>query len=83
MRIQKPTNEGRLSMPKNNVTHPTALAADLDNVHGAVPISMSNDYLFRALMQRNTNVLKSLICSLLHLDPDNVTSVTILNPIVL
>ncbi len=42
---------------------------------------MTNDYLFRALMQTNTNVLKSLICALLHLDPDDVTSITILNPI--
>ncbi len=42
---------------------------------------MTNDYLFRALMQTNTNVLKSLICALLHLDSDDVTSITILNPI--
>lgn len=32
-------------------------------------------------MQRNTYALKSLICSLLHLNPDDVVSVTILNPI--
>ncbi len=44
-------------------------------------IRMTKDYLFRVLMQRNTKVLKPLICSLLHLDPDDVTSVTILNPI--
>ena len=44
--------------------------------------SMHRDIFFCTReMQRNTNVLKSLICALLHLDPDDVLSVTILNPI--
>lgn len=68
-------------MPPNNVIISSDPLIGLDDVHGALPIPMSNDYLFRALMQRNTKVLKSLICSLLHLDPADVTSVIILNPI--
>ena len=68
-------------MKKNNVSTIYKNTISLDDLHGAIPIRMTNDYLFRALMQRNTNVLKSLICSLLHLDPDDVVSVTILNPI--
>ena len=68
-------------MPQNNIFIPSALLTSLDDVHGALPIPMSNDYLFRALMQCNPNVLKALICALLHLDPANVTSVIILNPI--
>ncbi len=71
------------TMKKSNVstTYTTKNKISLDDLHGAIPVRMTNDYLFRALMQRNTNVLKSLICSLLHLDPDDVVSVTILNPI--
>lgn len=68
-------------MSKNNITFKNAKKVSLDNAHGVIPIRMTNDYLFRALMQRNTNVLKSLICALLHLNPDDVTSVTILNPV--
>ncbi|MDE6743866.1 MAG: Rpn family recombination-promoting nuclease/putative transposase [Lachnospiraceae bacterium] len=68
-------------MAKNSVTTKSTKKIKLDDLHGVIPIRMTNDYLFRALMQRNTNVLKSLICSLLHLDPDDVISVTILNPI--
>ena len=68
-------------MTKNNLTNPSTEIVNLDDVHGAVPVRMNNDYLFRALMQRNTKVLKALICSLLHLDPADVTAVTILNPI--
>lgn len=48
---------------------------------GPLTIPMTNDYLFRALLQRNNKVLRGLICSLLHLSPDEVTSVEITNPI--
>lgn len=48
---------------------------------GSLSIPMTNDYLFRALLQRNNRVLKGLICSLLHLSPSEVQSVTITNPI--
>lgn len=46
-------------------------------------IPMTNDYLFRALLQRNNHVLKGLICSLLSLSPSEVKSVIITNPIIL
>lgn len=48
---------------------------------GPLTIPMTNDYLFRALLQRNNKVLKGLICSLLHLTPDEVFSADITNPI--
>ena len=48
---------------------------------GPLAIPMTNDYLFRALMQRNNKVLKGLICSLLHLSPKDITTVIITNPI--
>lgn len=50
---------------------------------GPLPISMTNDYLFRALLQRNNHVLKGLICSLLHLSPQEVSTAAINNPIIL
>lgn len=48
---------------------------------GTLPYSMTNDYLFRAVLQKNNNVLKGLICALLHLKPHEVFSVSITNPI--
>ena len=48
---------------------------------GPVPISMTNDYLFKILLQNNEIVLRGLICSLLHLAPEQINSVVILNPI--
>ena len=50
---------------------------------GALPHSLTNDYMFKALLQKNKNVLKHLICSMLHLRPEEVKSVEIRNPIVL
>ena len=48
---------------------------------GPLPIPMTNDYLFRALLQRNNKVLKGLVCSLLHLAPEQLHSAEITNPI--
>ncbi|SDI39633.1 conserved hypothetical protein (putative transposase or invertase) [Pseudobutyrivibrio sp. 49] len=46
-------------------------------------IPMTNDYLFKALLQENNNVLKGLIGALLHLKPDTIQSATIENSIIL
>ncbi|MBO5166488.1 MAG: Rpn family recombination-promoting nuclease/putative transposase [Lachnospiraceae bacterium] len=54
---------------------------DASMASGPVAIRMTNDYLFRALLQRNNKVLKGLICSLLHLSPKQVKKVKITNPI--
>lgn len=56
-------------------------SADFNSASGPVTIRMNNDYLFRALLQRNIKVLKGLISSLLHLDVAQIRSVVITNPI--
>ena len=48
---------------------------------GALLVPMTNDYLFRALLQRNNLVLKGLICALLHMEEADISSVIITNPI--
>ena len=48
---------------------------------GALIVPMTNDYLFRALLQRNNLVLKGLICALLHMKEADISSVIITNPI--
>ncbi len=50
---------------------------------GRLPHPLTNDYMFKALLQKNENVLQQLICSLLHLYPSEIESVEIRNPIVL
>lgn len=68
-------------MLKNQSTPTQYLEIDWDNIQGPVAVPLTNDYLFRALLQRNNRVLKALICSLLHLKISDVHSVIITNPI--
>ena len=51
------------------------------NATGPLTIPMTNDYLFRALLQRNNFVLRGLIAALLHLNESDIISVFITNPI--
>ena len=55
----------------------------LESLSGPLDISLVNDYLFRALLQKNNNVLKALIASLLHMNLSDIKSVKIENEIVL
>ena len=48
---------------------------------GPLAIPMTNDYLFRALLQENNRVLKALIQDLLYLSEGDVVSAEITNPI--
>ena len=51
------------------------------NATGKIDYGLTNDFMFRATLQNNHNVLKGLICSLLHLRPEDITHITIKNPI--
>ena len=48
-----------------------------------INIKLVNDYLFRALLQKNNRVLKGLIASLLHMEMEDIQSVIIKNEIIL
>lgn len=58
-------------------------STELRDASGPLPYSMTNDYLFRAVLQSNNKVLRGLICSLLHLSGQQVISVEITNPVIL
>lgn len=65
---------------KNTISETDFAFRDL---HGPVPYSLSNDYLFRAVLQQSNKALRGLICSLLHLTEADIVSVRIINPIIL
>ena len=48
---------------------------------GKLKYSLTNDYMFRAILQTNEYVLRNLIASLLHLEETKTHKVEILNPI--
>ena len=62
---------------------PRSISTNSMNIpkNGALLVPMTNDYLFRALLQQNNLVLKGLICALLHMEEADISSVIITNPI--
>ena len=61
----------------------TKFTLALEKATGEIKYNMTNDYMFRALFQQNTVALKGLLSSLLHMPPENILSVEIMNPIVI
>lgn len=61
----------------------TLVSRSFENASGPIDYGFTNDYMFRIVLQQNNCVLKGLICSLLHLQPDDIISVEITNPILL
>lgn len=63
------------------ITNDSKTLCGLFSASGRVPYPLTNDYMFRAILQTNNTVLKGLISALLHLKESEITSVTIKNPI--
>ena len=48
---------------------------------GPLPVKMTNDYLFKALAQKDEKALKDLISACLHIEKNHIHSLKIANPI--
>ncbi|MDE6636232.1 MAG: Rpn family recombination-promoting nuclease/putative transposase, partial [Lachnospiraceae bacterium] len=66
---------------KKKKTYAPADTVDFADATGAIDYCFTNDYMFRAILQKNKRVLKALICSLLRLNPKDISSLEITNPI--
>ena len=53
------------------------------NSTGQLPVSMCNDYLFKAINQKNQLALKSLASAVLRIPPEQIETIEIMNPILL
>ena len=51
------------------------------HANGKIAYGMTNDYMFRMVLQSNNNVLKGIISSMMHVPSDTITTVEIANPI--
>ena len=56
-------------------------AASYAEASGAIQYNMTNNYMFRYILQKNKKALKGLIAALLHLKPEDILDVEIINPI--
>ena len=66
-----------MSTNQSNDTHSL-----LDSATGSIRYKMTNDLMFKVVLQSNNHVLTALICALLHLDESAVKSVVVQNPII-
>ena len=57
------------------------IPADLSEATGDLRYRLTNDYFFHVVFQSNPKALTGLCASLLHLEPEEITSVEVLNPI--
>lgn len=63
------------------VTVDSSLKQALSLAKGPIEYNMTNDYMFRAVLQSNEQVLRGLVCSLLHFNPEEIQTIEITNPI--
>ena len=66
---------------QNPIKENASKADTFQEATGKIDYTLTNDYIFRAVLERNENVLRGLICSLLRLNARDIKSVTILNPV--
>ena len=59
----------------------TTFSPALQEATGKIEYGLTNDYMFRVLFQKNKKALTGLVCSLLHLNPEEITSIEITNPV--
>lgn len=63
-------------------TNTSVTTVSYQNATGKIAYGFTNDYMFRVILQSNPKALKGLIASLLHLNPEQIISTEIKNPIV-
>ena len=48
---------------------------------GKLPYTLTNDFFFKAFLQRNEDALRGLLCAILSMKPEEITDIVITNPI--
>ncbi len=54
---------------------------NLKTASGPIEFGLTNDYMFRVVFQGNMEALRGLICSVLHINPDDIREIVVCNPI--
>lgn len=57
--------------------------APIMDAKGKIDYGLTNDYMFRAILQKSRKTLIGLASSLLHLNPEDIKEIEITNPIIL
>lgn len=68
---------------QTNSQNTPSSAIEFSTATGKIDYTLMNDYMFHRVMEQNQDVLRGLLCALLHLKPESILSLEILNPIAL
>lgn len=58
-----------------------SITVSLENFTGKLPYTLTNDFFFKAFFQKNETALRGLLSALLSIKPEEITSLSIINPI--
>ena len=57
------------------------VSEELKKATGVIPYTFLNDYMFRVILQKHKNVLRSVVCACLKLKTEEVQDIVVQNPI--
>jgi predicted transposase/invertase (TIGR01784 family) len=60
----------------------TTTATSYKEATGKIAYGLTNDYMFKIVLESNIDILKALICALLHLSTTDIISIEVMNPII-
>ena len=75
------TKEQILTIQNSKEPHPQIHISSDNTFTGKLPYTLTNDFFFKAFLERNESALRGLLCALLSMKPEEIVSVTITNPI--
>ena len=65
----------------SDVRNMSQVSENLKNATGTIPYTFLNDYMFRVILQKHKNVLRSIVCACLKLETEDVQDLVVQNPI--
>jgi predicted transposase/invertase (TIGR01784 family) len=66
---------------KENFKENNEPTPSLANASGKIMYGMTNDYMFKVVLESNLDILKALICALLHLNASSILNIEVKNPV--
>ena len=75
------TKEQISTIQNSKEPHPQIHISSDNTFTGKLPYTLTNDFFFKAFLERNESALRGLLCALLSMKPEEILSVTITNPI--
>ena len=78
---EKHTRKGALPVAEHTEEQVTSKQYSEEQFTGKLPYTLTNDFFFKAFLQRNEDALRGLLCAMLSMESEEITDIVITNPI--